>query len=49
MNKFNVVKAMRKADVLTHRNELKPFTINNLWDNPGKIYKIKVLEELQKE
>jgi hypothetical protein len=32
--RFNVM-APRKASVLTHRNELLPFTINNLWDNPG--------------
>ena len=33
--KFNVVKSIRPSSVLTHRNELKPFSANNLWDNPG--------------
>ena len=31
---FNFVNP-RKADVLTHRGELLPFTVNNVWDNPG--------------
>lgn len=29
------VLAARDSRVPTHRNELLPFTINNLWDNPG--------------
>jgi hypothetical protein len=26
--------AVRPSHVITHRNELLPFTPNNLWDNP---------------
>ena len=33
----------RPADVPTHRGELKPFTCNNLWDNPQAIKKKKRL------
>lgn len=28
----------RSNDVPTHRNELLPFTMNNLWNNPGSLY-----------
>lgn len=28
----------RPSTVPTHRNELLPFTINNLWDNPGMFF-----------
>jgi hypothetical protein len=33
--KFNFVLKVRPTEVKTHRDEFKPFTINNLWDNPG--------------
>ena len=40
---------MRPANVLTHRNELKPFTVNNLWNNPGYKINFKDIEELKKD
>ncbi len=32
---YNQNQARRASDVPTHRGELLPFTINNLWNNPG--------------
>ena len=32
---FNFAKKAKSNLVPTHRNELKPFSANNFWDNPG--------------